>query len=129
MAESRAEWTTWTLIGEAGVFEAVRQGRALGDEAPIASEDLWARVAEDFTRAEPRRLALDVVEAARHGAEEAMARLLEIDRAIEAGRAAGHDFGDEHQERLRAEALRRFNVAAGAAARTDVPAGLPGPSA
>lgn len=110
VAESRAEWNTWTLVGEAGVFETVRQGKALGDEAPIASQDLWDRVAKDFAYAEPRRLALDVVEAARQGADDALTRLLEIERAIETGRAAGHDFGDEHQERLRAEALRRFNL-------------------
>jgi hypothetical protein len=125
VAESRAEWNTWTLVGEAGVFEAERQGRALGDETPLTSEDLWARVAKDFSYAEPRRLAMDVVDAARHGAEEALSRLLEIERVIETGKAAGHDFGDEHQERLRAEALRRFTAAAEAAARPGVLAPTP----
>lgn len=116
VAESRAEWSTWTFVSEAALFDTVRNGRALGDTTPITSEDLWDRLAEDMSRAPEKRLGMDLVEAARDGQVDALRRLAEVEHRIEALSADGYDFGDEHQERMRGVALRRAAAATQSAA-------------
>lgn len=60
VAESRARGTTWTMISDGATFEAVRNGRALGDQEPITSEQLWDYVAKKMAHKPYKALGMDL---------------------------------------------------------------------
>ncbi len=105
-AESRSEYDTWTLIGEAGVFEAIRHGRALGDRRPITTEDLWTQVAKDMSRAPRKPLGIDLVERLQAQVEEATNRWMAADHRLQSQQAAGRRHAVERRHQVEAEDLR-----------------------
>jgi conjugative relaxase-like TrwC/TraI family protein len=61
VAESRHTDAAWTMIGEAGVLEAERLSRAIGDTTPITTEDLWKRVGSDMSEQKRKSLAVELM--------------------------------------------------------------------
>jgi len=106
-AESRAEWDTWTLIGEAGVFEAVRHKRALGDTAPVTTDELWAQAAQDMSRAPYKSLGMDLLDSLRAGEDADVRQFAGAAQRIEAAQAEGRSPGADARERLRLDAAQR----------------------
>jgi len=83
VAESRSEYTTWTVISEGAVYEAERHRRALGDITPITMEDLWKRVGEDMSAKPYKTPGVDVLAAARCDREQAVDTFIRTRHAIE----------------------------------------------
>jgi hypothetical protein len=107
VAESRSTGTTWTVISEAAVHEAEKRGRALGDARPIATEDLWSRVAADMSAKPYKALGIDLLKAARREREAAVAAFIDGSCRLEAAALAGRDLGREARSRIEAEAMKR----------------------
>ncbi len=107
VAESRSTGTTWTIISEAAVHEAEKRSRALGDAAPVTTEDLWQRIGKDMSTKPYKALAIDLAKAARRDREAAIASFIETSRNTETLRLAGRDVGREVRGRLQAEAVRK----------------------
>ena len=92
VAESRHVEVAYTLIGEAGVRDAEFSARAVGDERPIGTEDLWTRVARDMSAKPRKALGVDLVrslQATRARSEVGRQRML-----VEA--AAARALGERH---------------------------------
>lgn len=99
-AESRAEWETWTLIGEAGLFETVRHARAIGEQSEITTEQLWKQAAKDMAYAPRKPLGLDMVEAVRKDVDAATEQWLKAEHRVHRQKAAGRKHGAEHRQRV-----------------------------
>ncbi len=107
VAESRHVTQVYTMIAEAAAFEAVKMRRALGDAAPVTTQDLWDRVADDMSQKKYKPLGMDLAHDARRGHEAAIDTFIQSEHRIEVAKAAGRKPGVEVRARLRAEADRR----------------------
>ena len=107
VAESRATGATWTMVSEAAVHEAERRSRALGDAAPVTTEDLWARVAKDMSAKPYKALAIDLAKAARRDREKVIAAFIGASHKLETMKIEGRDVGGEVRGRLQADAVRK----------------------
>ena len=107
VAESRATGATWTMVSGAAVHEAERRSRALGDAAPVTTEDLWARVAKDMSAKPYKALAIDLARAARHDREKAISAFIGASHKLETMKLEGRDVGGEVRGRLQADAVRK----------------------
>lgn len=105
-AESRAEWETWTMIGEAGLFEAVRHARAIGDQREITTEQLWEQAAKDMAYAPRKPLGLDLVEGLRKDVDAATDRWMEGDHRVHRQKAAGRKHAAERRQRAEDREIR-----------------------
>jgi hypothetical protein len=105
-AESRAEWETWTLISEAGLFEAVRHARAIGDQSPITTEQLWQQAAKDMAYAPRKPLGLDLVEGVRKDVDAATDQWMKTEHRVHCQKAAGRNHTREHRQRTADRELR-----------------------
>ncbi len=106
VAESRARGTTWTMISDEAMFDALKRGRALGDLTPIKAEDMWDRVASDMANKPYKALGMDLQQAVREGREEAVRAFMREAHRVEQMEAAGVDVGQEMRFRAQAEAVR-----------------------
>lgn len=77
VAESRARGSTWTMVAEGAVHEAVRARRPLGDKRSVNDDDLWRRIAEDMSHKPYKGLAIDLAAAARNAKRGAFASFLQ----------------------------------------------------
>lgn len=107
VAESRARGTTWTMISEASVFEAVRQRKAIGDITPVSTEELWTHVATAMAAKPYKALGMDLARAAQHDQERAVERLIRVGHLQESLAATGRDRGRELRMRVQAELVRK----------------------
>jgi hypothetical protein len=107
VAESRSTGPTWTVISEAAVHEAEKRSRALGDAAPVKTEDLWKRVGNDMSTKPYKTLAIDLAKAARRDREAAIASFIGVSHKMETMRLDGRDVGGEVRSRRQAEAVRK----------------------
>jgi len=107
VAESRHVTQVYTMVAEAAVFEAVRMRRALGHAAPVTTQDLWDRVAEDMSQKKYKPLGMDLAHGARRGHEAAVDTFIQSEHRIEVAKAAGRKPGVEVRAQLRAEADRK----------------------
>jgi hypothetical protein len=105
-AESRSEWETWTLISEAGLFEAVRHGRAIGDQSEITTEHLWKQAAKDMAYAPRKPLGLDLVEGVRKDVDAATDQWMQREHRIHRQKAAGRNHTKAHRQRTADRELR-----------------------
>lgn len=105
-AESRAEWETWTLISEAGLFEAVRHARAIGDQSPITTEQLWQQAAKDMAYAPRKPLGLDLVEGVRKDVDAATDQWMQEEHRVHRQKASGRNHTREHRQRMADRELR-----------------------
>ncbi|MDN3568467.1 conjugal transfer protein TraA, partial [Paeniroseomonas aquatica] len=87
-AESRAEWETWTLIGEAGLFETVRHARAIGDQSEITTEHLWKQAAKDMAYAPRKPLGLDLLETVRRDVDAATEQWMKVEHRVHSQKAS-----------------------------------------
>lgn len=95
------------MISQAAVFEAVRQKRPLGNQEPITSEDLWARVAEDMSDQPWKSLAIDLLDALRRDHEYAVEIFIRSDQRIQIQQLEGRYHAREIHARQKSEAARR----------------------
>jgi hypothetical protein len=107
VAESRSTGPTWTVISEAAVHEAEKRSRALGDAAPVTTEDLWKRVGNDMSTKPYKALAIDLAKAARRDREAAIASFIGVSHKMETMQLDGRDVGGEVRSRRQAEAVRK----------------------
>jgi hypothetical protein len=107
VAESRARGTTWTMIAEGAVLEAEKLSRALGDQTPITSADLWKRVATHMSEKPYKPLGTDLVVGARRARDHAIDTLIQSCHRLDIQRAAGRNHGNEFRQRKRAEIVRK----------------------
>ena len=105
-AESRAEWWTWTLIGEAAMREAVQHRRALGDKAPITEDELWRQAGKDLSRAPYKPLGMDLLAALQGQEQEAQTRFMAAAQRVQAQAAAGRRHGAEYVALSQSNAMR-----------------------
>lgn len=108
VAESRARGTTWTMISDGATFEAVRNGRALGDQEPITSDQLWDYVAKKMAHKPYKALGMDLPYRKKKDRDQRVRELIEIGRKVEKARLEGRDIGRENQMALRG---RQINAA------------------
>ncbi len=101
VAESRARGTTWTMISDGATFEAVRNGRALGDQEPITSDQLWDYVAKKMAHKPYKALGMDLPYRKKKDRDQRVRELIEIGRKVEKARLEGRDIGRENQMALR----------------------------
>jgi hypothetical protein len=105
-AESRAEWWTWTMIGEAGQFEAIRSKRAIGERTPITSEDLWKQAGKDMSRATYKSLAMDLQATLQEQEAIARTRFIGADIRVQRQELDGRNAAAERQEAAQSEEIR-----------------------
>lgn len=106
VAESRARGSTWTMISEAATFEAIKRGMALGDTTPIASEDLWARVALDLSQKPYKPLGSDLLAHVQQDREKAVDTFIRFEQTRQMAELQGRDPGRELRLRRQADAIR-----------------------
>lgn len=105
-AESRAEWWSWTMIGEAGQFEAIRSKKAIGDQTPITSEDLWEQAGKDLSRATYKSLGMDLQATLQEQEAIARTRFIGADIRVQRQEVDGRNAAAERQEAKQAEEIR-----------------------
>lgn len=91
-AESRASGRTFTLVSKAAVDADILRRRALGDKTPIDDEHRWERIAENMSEKPYKRLALDLIEAARRGRQRVIDESFLARRDLDAGASARPGF-------------------------------------
>ena len=104
VAESRATGATWTVVSEAAVHEAEKRSRALGDAAPVTTDDLWARIGRDMSTKPYKALAIDLAKAARHDRDAAISGFIERSHRMEMVEKEGR--GDAVRRWFQAVAMR-----------------------
>lgn len=106
-AESRHVSQVYTMISEAALFEAVKHRRALGDQAPVTTDDLWKRAAEDMSEKRYKQLGIDLFDRARRRHEEAVDSFMEAAHHVDVQQDQGRSVGIETRVRLREEGVRK----------------------
>jgi hypothetical protein len=106
VAESRARYTSWTMVSEAAVHDAEKRSRALGDARPVTHADLWQRIAEDMSEKPYKALGIDLLMAARERRDRAIDIFLRQANRIESWTLAGMDVGKEVRDSVRANKIR-----------------------
>jgi len=104
VAESRATGSTWTVVSEAAVHEAEKRSKALGDAAPITTEDLWKRIGKDMSAKPYKALGIDLARAARQDRDAAISGFIERSHRMEMVEQEGR--GDEVRRRFQVAAMR-----------------------
>jgi hypothetical protein len=104
-AESRSRGTTWTMISEAGLYEAERYRRALGDITPVTREDLWARAAEDMSQKPYKALGIDLLAAALEEREWGVDTFIACQHKLETAQLDNPNFGRDAFGYLRSLAI------------------------
>ncbi|MBO1360326.1 relaxase domain-containing protein [Acetobacter sacchari] len=107
VAESRARGSTWTMIADGATFEAVRNGRALGDQTPITSDDLWNYVARKMAHKPYKALGMDLPHRKRQDRDKRVRELIDVGRKIEQARRDGRDPGQENRIAVRGRQLQK----------------------
>ena len=106
-AESRHVTQVYTMISEAALFEAVKHRRALGDQAPVTTEDLWTRAGEDMSEKRYKPLGMDLMDGARARHEATVDGFMEAAHRIHVQRDEGRQHGLETRARLREDGVRK----------------------
>ncbi|BAU39782.1 TrwC relaxase (plasmid) [Acetobacter pasteurianus NBRC 101655] len=96
------------MISDGATFEAVRNGRALGDQEPITSDQLWDYVAKKMAHKPYKALGMDLPYRKKKDRDKRVRELVDIGRKIEKARIEGRDIGRENQMALRG---RQINAA------------------
>lgn len=107
VAESRHTGKAWTMISEIAVFEAVKNKLALGDQRPIATDDLYNQVAEDMARKDYKQLAVDLLASVNKDHEHAIEGFTRSGQVLETAEQAGRKLGLEAKARTRKQMVRR----------------------
>jgi len=107
VAESRAKGTTWTMISDAATFEAVRSGRALGDQTEITSDDLWNHVARGMSEKPYKALGMDLLLPNAEARDRHVRELIHLGRLQERAEASGEDLGGEIRRQVQARTLEK----------------------
>ncbi|GEN61484.1 hypothetical protein ANI02nite_33680 [Acetobacter nitrogenifigens DSM 23921 = NBRC 105050] len=107
VAESRARGTTWTMIADGATFEAVRNGRALGDQTSITSEDLWDHVARRMAHKPYKALGMDLPHRKRKDRDQRVRELIDVGRKMEQARREGRDPGQENKIAVRGRQIQK----------------------
>ncbi|MCP1274440.1 relaxase domain-containing protein [Gluconobacter albidus] len=102
VAESRAKGTTWTMISDGATFEAVRNGRALGDTTEITSDDLWNHVAKGMSNKPYKALGMDLPFTSQEEREKHVQELIRLGKMQEEMAQDGRDYGREVANRVQA---------------------------
>ena len=89
------------MISDGATFEAVRNGRALGDQEPITSEQLWDYVAKKMAHKPYKALGMDLPHRKRKARDKRVRELIEIGRKMEQARIQGRDVGRENLMAIR----------------------------
>ena len=105
VAESRARGTTWTMISEGALYEAVKHRQALGESTPITREDLWARAAEDMSDKPYKGLGIDLLGAAMRDRDQAIDTFIACSHHMENAQLDDPEAGPKAFLRLRAAAV------------------------
>lgn len=108
VAESRARSTSWTMVADGATFEAVRNKRALGDLAPVTSEQLWDHVAAAMASKPYKALGMDLAALVREDRARAVETLMRAGHLSETMKAAGQSLGREVRMRQQAEAVQQY---------------------
>ena len=108
VAESRARGTSWTMVADGATFEAVRNKRAIGDLAPVTSEDLWDHVAAAMATKPYKALGMDLAALAREDRARAAETLMRVGHLAETMQAQGRSLGREIRMRQQADAVRQY---------------------
>jgi len=108
VAESRHVSQVFTMISEAAVHEAVKLRRALGDQEPVTTADLWAQVTEDMSQKPYKSLAIDLLDAALSGHERTVRGFIAADHRVERLQQAGRQHGPEFRARSGSAALGKM---------------------
>jgi hypothetical protein len=106
-ATSRYKPSSRIRISEAAVFEAVKTGRPLGDQAPITADELWDRVAADMSEKPYKSLGVDLLTMLRRDHEKAVDGFIRADHRLQQQRTGRRQHGREIHARLHADAVRR----------------------
>ncbi|MBS1023200.1 relaxase domain-containing protein [Gluconobacter cerinus] len=107
VAESRAKGTTWTMISDGATFEAVRNGRALGDTTEITSDDLWNHVAKGMSNKPYKALGMDLPFTSQEEREKHVQELIRLGKMQEEMAQDGRDYGREVANRVLANMLEK----------------------
>ncbi|KXV21253.1 conjugal transfer protein TraA [Acetobacter malorum] len=107
VAESRAKGTTWTMISDGATFEAVRNGRALGDTTEITSDDLWNHVAKGMSNKPYKALGMDLPFTSQEEREKHVQELIRLGKMQEEMAQEGRDYGREVANRVQAIAVEK----------------------
>ena len=107
VAESRAKGTTWTMISDGATFEAVRNGRALGDTTEITSDDLWNHVAKGMSNKPYKALGMDLPFTSQEEREKHVQELIRLGKMQEEMAQEGRDYGREVTNRVQAIAVEK----------------------
>ena len=95
------------MISEAALFEAVKHRRALGDQAPVTTEDLWTRAAEDMSEKRYKPLGMDLMDGARARHEATVDGFMAAAHRIHVQKDEGRQHGLEMRTRLREDGVRK----------------------
>ena len=104
VAESRAVGTTWTMISEGALHEAVRHRQALGESTPITTAALWRRAAEEMSQKPYKGLGIDLLGASMRDREHAVDIFIAGSQRLESAVLDDAQAGSKAIDRFRAAA-------------------------
>ncbi|MFT8613584.1 MAG: conjugal transfer protein TraA, partial [Gluconobacter oxydans] len=88
-------------------FEAVRNGRALGDTTEITSDDLWNHVAKGMSNKPYKALGMDLPFTSQEERETHVQELIRLGKMQEEMAQEGRDYGREVADRVQAINLEK----------------------